>query len=160
MTVNRNFTIPLRVSNKKSIDTATKTSDVNSIIAYSLYPLQQLWWLEADVQPVCRLTTQFNSLQLPESGRGFHLAIDRTTPGLPPEGQGHAKMSIAPHLAATQPYNHQLANLQVLHTCTGNPVSLAVPASSSTRRYVLSTREFGCQKRKCCNLRHGHRDAY
>lgn len=69
-------------------------------ITHLLYPLQQLRWLEADVESVGRLAAQLHRLQLPEPGGRLHLTEDRTGAWFPPEGQGHAKMSISPHLAA------------------------------------------------------------
>lgn len=70
------------------------------IIAHLLYPLQQLRRLEADVEPVGRLAAQLHRLQLPEPSGCLHLAVDRTGTRLPPERQGHAEMSIGPHLAS------------------------------------------------------------
>lgn len=67
--------------------------------------------LEADVEPVGRLAAQLHRLQLPESRRRLHLAVDRTGIRFPPEGQGHAKMSIGPHLAAAQVLHNNRSDL-------------------------------------------------
>jgi len=58
--------------------------------------------LEANIESVGRVAAQLHRLQLPESGGRLHLAEDWTGTWFLLEGQGHAKMSIGPHLAAIQ----------------------------------------------------------
>lgn len=111
------------------------------IIVHSLYPLQQLRRFEADVEPVGRLAVQLHRLQLSEPGGCFHLAEDWTGARFLPEGQGHAKMSIGPHLAAIQiphnscpesfrvsvPRNEKKKKVSSGHVCSKRTVSPAVP---------------------------------
>lgn len=123
--------------------------------------LQQLRRLKADVEPVGRLAAQLHRLQLPEPGGRFHLAENRTGARFPPEGQGHAKMSIGPHLAAAQmPHNNRpqlpvepwrFAKRRTKKNIARSPryapqprgVTAAVPrdtVSCPTHRYVLLRR--------------------
>lgn len=119
------------------------------MIAHLLYPLQQLRRLEANVEPVGRLAAQLHCLQLPEPGRSLHFAIHRSSARFPPEGQGHAKMSIGPHLAATQPHSTPESLLirgctRVPRTCTRyyyRGVTTSCPKHQRVRTIVASKRE-------------------
>lgn len=69
------------------------------VFARSLYPLQQLRRLEADVEPVHSLAAEFDGFELSKSCGGLHFTINWARCWFPSEGQGHSKMSISPHLA-------------------------------------------------------------